>query len=128
MSPAVTSVGLLPSFPLLAAAPDTDGRVPGGLWWLAAGVAAGVVSASVAVLSRRRARFDETAIVGALSGILTALVVCAVAWLAGGSLGTARLAEVGPRMPALLIMSTSTLGLSGLVTGLVVGVLRGGTA
>ena len=60
VSPAATELGALPSIPLLAAVPDVG---PGGvshLWWLALGVAAGAVAATLVVLARPSARFDET--------------------------------------------------------------------
>ena len=46
------------------------------------------------------------------------------AWLSGGDLGDARLADLGPRIGPLLVMATSTLGLSGVLTGLVFGLRR----
>lgn len=128
VSPTATTVGLLPGIPMLAAAPSTDGRVPGGLWWMAAGIVSGAVAAVLVVRARPRARFDETAVVGALAGIVTGLVITMTVWASNGSLGTGLLAHVGGRMASLAIMSVSTIGLSGLVAGLVAGLIRGRAA
>jgi hypothetical protein len=53
-----------------------------------------------------------------------ALVFTGLAWTTSGDLGTERLTGLGPRLVPLLVMSTTTLGLSGMVTGAVVGVVR----
>ena len=61
---------------------------------------------------RPRARFDETAIVGGLSGILAGLAYTLLAAFSGGDLGTDRLRGVGPRLTELAVMSGA------LITGL----------
>lgn len=124
VAPAATTVGLLPPFPVLAAVP-ADGV--GGqlqLCWLAAGVLAGAVAAVQVIRRRPTARFDETALVGGLSGVIAALAFVALGWLSGGDLGDARLAGLGPRLLPLLVLSAATLGLSGMLCGLIVGLIR----
>lgn len=121
VSPAATELGALPSIPLLAAVPDVG---PGGvshLWWLALGVAAGAVAATQVVLARPSARFDETSLVGGLAGALAGVVFTGVAWLSGGDLGADLLSGVGPAVVPVLVMATSTLGLSGALCGLLLG-------
>lgn len=121
VSPAATELGALPSIPLLAAVPDVG---PGGvshLWWLALGVAAGAVAATQVVLARPSARFDQTSLVGGLAGALAGAVFAGVAWLTGGDLGSDLLAGLGPAIIPVLVMATSTMGLSGALCGLVLG-------
>lgn len=123
ISPVQTQSGLLPAVPLLAGLP-ANGSGGAGLWWLACGVAAGAVAAVIVALARRRARFDEVALVGALAGVVSAGCLLVLVWLTGGDAGTGRLVGFGPRMLPLAVMATTTLGLSGLVTGLVIGLVR----
>ena len=124
VSPAATELGLLPSIPLLTAVPDVG---PGGvshLWWLVLGVAAGAVAATLVVLARPSARFDETTLVGGLSGVLTGVVFTGVAWLTSGDLGGELLSGLGPQLLPVLVMATSTMGLSGAICGLLLGLWR----
>ena len=124
VSPAATELGALPAIPLLTAVPDVG---PGGvshLWWLALGVAAGAVAATLVVLARPTARFDETTLVGGLSGVLAGVAFTGVAWLTSGDLGTDLLAGLGPQLVPVLVMATSTMGLSGAICGLVLGLWR----
>jgi hypothetical protein len=124
VAPAATQVGLLPGIPIFGAVPTSG---PGGVYqllWLTAGVVAGLVAAGLVVRRRPAARFDETALVGGLSGVLGALVFSALAWACSGDLGVARLSGMGPRLPELVVMAVSTLGLSGMIGGLVLGLWR----
>lgn len=123
VAPMSTQLGLLPAIPLLGALPRTaEGGL--GLWWLTAGVLAGMVSAWLALKSRRALRFDAASLVGGLAGVSSALIVVALAWVCSGDLGTTRLVGLGPRLLPLLVLSSSTLGLAGLLTGLAIGLLR----
>ncbi len=124
VSPAATELGALPAIPFLTAVPDVG---PGGvshLWWLALGVAAGAVAATLVVLARPTARFDETTLVGGLSGVLAGVAFTGVAWLTSGDLGSDLLSGLGPQLVPVLVMSTSTMGLSGAICGLVLGLWR----
>ena len=47
-----------------------------------------------------------------------------LAWAASGDLGNVRLAGLGPRLVPLLVMSGTTMGLAGMITGLVLGLVR----
>ena len=46
-----------------------------------------------------------------------------LAWAASGDLGTLRLTDLGPRLFPLLVMAGTTMGLSGMITGLTLGLL-----
>lgn len=119
-----TSLGFLPSIPVLGAVPD-PGPVPELAWlWLLGGVLAGVLATLVVTLNRSSERFYETSMTGGTAGILTGVLLFVLAWFASGGLGTQRLAHVGVRLGGLAITAPCILGLVGLVTGLVVGLAR----
>ena len=124
VSPVVTKVGLLPAVPLSAAVPHAHIGSDAALLWLLGGAAPGVVAALVVGRARPLARFDETALVGGLAGVVTGLVCAFVTGLSRGSLGTGRLASVGPRPLELTVMAVTLMGLAGMLTGLVRGLLR----
>lgn len=124
LTPAGTDAGLLPALPILGVVPESGAGTPGQFLWLAVGVLAGGVAAAVVTLARPRARFDETALVGGLAGVLTGAFVVLACALGSGGLGVERLAHLGARIPELAVFAPTLLGLSGLVTGLVLGLLR----
>jgi hypothetical protein len=74
--------------------------------------------------ARPAARCDETSLVGGLSGLLAGLCLVALAWASGGDLGAQRLAGLGPRLLPLLVLSATTMGLAGMLVGLVLGLVR----
>jgi hypothetical protein len=123
VSLAGAQVGLLPAFPVTAALPSGVGTA-GALWWLVFPVLAGVCAAVMVLRARPRARFDETALVGGLSGVLAGLVVAGLAALSRGDLGTDRLTGLGPFVVPLLVIAPTLMGLAGLVTGFVAGLVR----
>ncbi len=124
VAPSATDLGVLPGIPLFAAVPAAGPGGAGQLWWLAIGVLAGGIAAWIVVRARPAARFDETSLVGGLAGVLSGATFVAVAWATSGDLGATRLADLGPRLFPLLVMSVTTLGLAGMITGLLLGVLR----
>ena len=124
VAPAGTQLGILPGLPMLGALPATGAGGPEQLWWLAAGALAGAVAAWIVVRRRPTPRFDEASLVGGLAGLLGGLVFTGLAWATGGDLGTLRLVGLGPRLLPLVIMAATTMGLSGMIVGLVLGILR----
>jgi hypothetical protein len=124
VAPAATSLGVLPGLPLLGALPAVGPGSTLQLWWLACGVVAGALAAWVALRGGGTRRVDTATLVGGLAGVVAGLVFTALAWTTSGDLGSVRLSGLGPRLVPLLVMSTTTLGLSGVVTGAVVGVVR----
>ena len=124
VAPAATQLGVLPGVPVLGALP---GAGPGStlqLWWLAAGVVAGALSAWLFLRRWDRVRVDLASLAGGLAGLAAAAGFVGLAWVSSGDLGSVRLAGLGPRLLPLLVMAATTLGLSGMITGLVVGLLR----
>lgn len=121
ISPTVTHVGLLPAVPVFGAVPAAATGQWGTASWLVVGVAAGAVAAWTAVAPRRRARFDETALVGGLAGVVAGVALTLVAGFSRGNLGIGRLVGVGPRPVELFVMACSLMGISGMAAGLVIG-------
>ena len=124
VAPAGTELGMLPGLPLLGALPAAGPGDPAVLWWLASGVLAGAVAAVIVVRSRPAGRFDTSSLVGGLAGVLAAVVFVGLGWAAGGDLGAFRLTGLGPRLGPLLVMAATTMGLAGLLTGLVLSLVR----
>jgi len=124
VAPAGSQLGLLPAIPILGALPAAGPGSAQLLWWLAAGVLAGAAGASLVVLGRPAVRFDESSLVGGLAGLLGGAAFAGLAWAASGDLGTLRLVDLGPRLLPLLIMAATTVGMAGLITGLLLGLIR----
>ena len=124
VAPAATSLGVLPGLPLLGALPAAGPGSTDQLWWLACGAVAGAFAAWLALRSGTTRRIDASTLLGGLAGVVSGLVLTGLAWTTSGDLGSVRLTGLGPRLLPLLVMSTTTLGLSGVVTGAVVGVVR----
>jgi hypothetical protein len=121
VAPAATELGLLPGIPLLGALPSPGPGDLTQLWWLAAGAVAGSIACWVVLAARPGSRFDQASLIGGVCGLLAGAVFAGLAWAASGDLGTVRLADLGPRLFPLLVMAGTTMGLSGLITGLVLG-------
>jgi hypothetical protein len=121
VSPAATHLGMLPGIPLLGALPAPGPGNLTQLWWLAAGAVAGAIACWVVLGSRPSVRLDSASLVGGACGVLAGVAFAGLAWAASGDLGTLRLAGIGPRLFAVLVMAATTMGLSGLITGLALG-------
>ena len=124
VAPAATSLGVLPGLPVLGALPAAGPGSTSQLWWLVAGALAGATAAWLALRGGAGTRIDRASLLGGAAGLAAALVLVGLAWLSSGDLGSVRLAGLGPRLLPLLVMSSTTLGLSGLITGAVVWALR----
>ena len=55
--------------------------------------------------------------------MLAGVAFAGLAWAASGDLGTLRLTDLGPRLFPLLVMAGTTMGLSGMITGLALGLV-----
>lgn len=123
VAPAVTELGILPGIPLLGALPSPGPGDLVELWWLAAGAAAGAIACWVLFAARPAVRFDVASLKGGACGVLAGVAFAGLAWAASGDLGTLRLTGLGPRMFPLLVMAATTMGLSGMITGLALGLV-----
>ncbi len=121
IAPAATQLGMVPGIPLLGALPSSGPGDLTQLWWLAAGAVAGASACWMVLGSGPVPRFDRASLAGGLCGLLAGAAFAGLAWVASGDLGTLRLADLGPRLFPLLVMASTTMGLSGLVTGLALG-------
>jgi len=123
VAPACTELGILPDIPLLGALPSSGPGDFMDLWWLAAGAAAGAIACWVVLAARPAVRFDQASLKGGACGLLAGVAFAGVAWAASGDLGTLRLTGLGPRLFPLLVMAATTMGLSGMITGLALGLI-----
>ena len=93
-SPAVAGTGPIPPIPLLGAVPQT---AP-GLWVILAPIALGVGLGIVAARSFRREHLLHQSAQGVLASLIVAAVTALWMWSATMSLGSVRLASMGPRV------------------------------
>lgn len=123
VSPPATDLGLLPSIPVLGAMP-AEGPGFWSLLWLLVGVVAGLVAVAVVMRQSPRAGFEEVALVSGFAGLLAALLFTLLAAVARGNLGVERLTGLGPRLAELGVLAGALLGISGLLGGMVAGLVR----
>ncbi|MDO5094019.1 MAG: DUF6350 family protein [Propionibacteriaceae bacterium] len=124
VSMGISDVGFLPAIPVFGVVPPAGQPESLPWWWLLGGAAAGVVAALIVALARPANRFDETTLVGGLTGVAAGLALVVVCWFGSGGLGSQRLSYLGVRLGDLAITAPSIMGLTGLVTGLVIGIFR----
>ena len=115
ISPAQNQVGMLPAIPVLGAMPESGPGSSLQVLWLASGLVAGAVGAIVVLRARPRARFDETALVGGLVGVLAGLALLGLGMLSSGDLGVGRLVALGVRVhtvePSRISLEERLLGI-----------------
>lgn len=93
-SPAVAGTGPIPPIPLLGAVPQT---AP-GMWVILAPIALGIGLGVVAARSFRREHLLHQTAQGVLASLITASVTALWMWSATMSMGSVRLASMGPRV------------------------------
>ena len=93
-SPAVAGAGPIPPIPLLGSVPQT---AP-GMWVILAPIALGIGLGVVAARSFRREHLLHQSAQGVLASLITASVTALWMWSATMSLGSVRLASMGPRV------------------------------
>ena len=93
-SPAVAGAGPIPPIPLLGSVPQT---AP-GMWVILAPIALGIGLGVVAARSFRREHLLHQTAQGVLASLITASVTALWMWSATMSLGSVRLASMGPRV------------------------------
>ena len=124
VAPGGTQLGMVPAIPLLGALPMAGPGDVAQLWWLTAGAISGAIACCLALAGRPALRFDQASLRGGAYGLLAGTVFAGLAWAASGDLGTLRLTDMGPRLLPLLVMACTTMGLSGMITGLAWGLIR----
>ena len=118
VSPTLVSLGPVPMLPLLAALPE-DG--PGQPWTPYLVAMPFLVAAVGAAYNHRRhptTSWDQGVLRGCVGGALAALAFTLLAWLAGGSAGPGRMAEVSPFVLAVLVNALASFGIGGALGGL----------
>ncbi len=118
VSPTAVSLGPVPAFPLLAALPG-DGPTHG--WTLAlmgVPVLAGALAMALATRRCGVRRFERGALHGVAGGVGGGVLLALVTGLAGGSVGPGRMSEVGVAFGQLLPVAVLSLGVGGVVGGL----------
>jgi hypothetical protein len=119
VSPTVVALGPVPAFPLLAALPG-DGAVPEwAVGVLAVPVVAGAVGAALAQRTYRVTAYDSAALRGFGSGFTAAVLTTMVVGLAGGPMGTGRMADIGAPLGEVFVAAVTAMSMGGLVAGLV---------
>ena len=93
-SPTVAGAGPIPPIPLLGAVPQT---AP-GMWVILAPIALGIGLGVVAARSFRREHLLHQTAQGVLASLITASVTALWMWSATMSMGSMRLASMGPRV------------------------------
>lgn len=115
VSTTTVSLGVVPAYPVLAALPD-EGPTPG---WLGALVVVPVLAAGVGATGalRRHAPLahDLAALRGAAAGFGAGVLVTILVALAGGPLGTGRMADIGAPTAEVLVFATGLMSLGGLI-------------
>ncbi|WP_110206374.1 DUF6350 family protein [Nocardioides daejeonensis] len=118
VSPTVVAVGPVPMLPLLAALPD-NGPTPA---WAPALMALPALVAAIVVFRVQRRRpylaWDRGALHGLVAGALAGAAFGLLAALSGGAVGPGRMADVGPVVGEVLLTGVVSLGLGGLLGGL----------
>jgi len=117
VSPSVVTLGPVPAFPLLAALP---GGGPAPEWAIGVLAVPVIVGATGAVLAQRAYRvtaYDSAALRGFGSGLGGAFLITLAIALAGGPMGTGRMAEIGAPVGEVVVAATMAMSLGGLAAG-----------
>lgn len=115
VSPTAVSLGVVPAFPVLAALP-ADGPTPG---WLVVAMATPALCAAIGTWLAWRdaepAAYDVAALRGAGAGLGAGVLVTIAIALAGGALGSGRLADIGAPTAEVLVFATGMMCVGGLL-------------
>jgi hypothetical protein len=117
VSPSLVALGPVPAFPLLAALPGS-GPTPGwAMAVLAVPVLVGAAGATVAQRAYAVTAYDSAALRGFASGFGAALLTTLAVALAGGPMGTGRMADIGAPAGQVFVAAVMAMSLGGLVAG-----------
>lgn len=119
VSPTLVSLGPVPAFPLLAALP-ADGPTPSWvLGLMGVPVLAGAAGAVLAQRAYGVTAYDSAALRGFGGGLTGAVLITLAIALAGGPMGTGRMADIGAPVGEVLVAAVMAMSLGGLLAGLV---------
>jgi hypothetical protein len=117
VSPTLVSLGPVPAFPLLAALPDSGSTPEWAVGFMAAPVVVAMVGAVLAQRAYKVPAYDSAALRGFGCGFGAALLSTVAIALAGGPMGTGRMADIGAPLGEVLVSSVASMSLGGLVAG-----------
>ena len=117
VSPSAVALGPVPAFPVLAALPDAGATPQWAMGFLAVPVVVGAVGAVLAQRSYRVTAYDSAALRGFGSGFGAALLTTLAIALAGGPMGTGRMADIGAPVGEVLVSAVAAMSIGGLVAG-----------
>ena len=109
----------MPAFPLLAALPGSGPTPEWAVGVLAVPVVVGAVGAVLAQRAYRVTAYDSAALRGFGCGFGGALLTTLAIALAGGPMGTGRMADIGAPVGEVLVAAVMAMSLGGLVAGVV---------
>jgi hypothetical protein len=118
VSPTVVALGPVPAFPLLAALPGNGPSPQWAVGLVAVPVVAGAVGAVLAQRAYRVPAYDSAALRGFGCGLGAALLTTVAVSLAGGPMGTGRMADIGASPAEVLVAGVAAMSLGGLFAGL----------
>jgi hypothetical protein len=119
VSPSVVSLGPMPAFPLLAGLPPAGPTPQWAAGFMAVPVLAAIVGAVLAQRSYAVTAYDSAALRGFGCGFGAAVLSTVVISLAGGPMGTGRMADIGAPFGDVLVSAVASMSLGGLVAGVV---------
>jgi hypothetical protein len=119
VSPSLVALGPVPAFPLLAALPGSGPTPEWAIGVLAVPVVVGAAGAALAQRAYRVTAYDSAALRGFASGFGAALLTTLAVALAGGPMGTGRMADIGPAPGQVFVAAAMAMSLGGLVAGVV---------
>ncbi len=119
VSPSVVTLGPVPAFPLLAALPGEGPTPEWAMGVLAVPVVVGAVGAVLAQRAYRVPAYDSAALRGFGCGFGGALISTLAISLAGGPMGTGRMADIGAPVWEVLVAAVMAMSMGGLVAGVV---------
>lgn len=115
VSPSVVALGPVPAFPLLAALPEDGATAPWLMGVMALPALAAAYAAGRAQLRYDVVAFDSAALRGFGGGAAGGVLLTALVALAGGPVGTGRLAEIGAPVAEVAIVAVGAMALAGML-------------
>ena len=118
VSPSAVALGPVPAFPMLAALPDAGATPQWAMGFLVVPVVVGAVGAVLAQRAYGVTAYDSAALRGFGTGFGAAVLTTLAIALAGGPMGTGRMADIGAPVGEVLVSAVAAMSLGGLLAGL----------